>query len=87
MSFLSDNGGPIAVGAAVIIALGAYIELRLPSVVSDEVKTQTDQRLEAIHNVSPDKIEAMESDIENLEEGAGRLDDKITRIIDILLEE
>lgn len=83
MSFLSDNGGPIAVGAAVIIALGAYIELRLPSVVKTEVTEQT----EAINNISPDKIEAMESDIENLEEGAGRLDDKITQIIDILLEE
>ena len=87
MSFIKDNGGPLVIGAAVLAIVGGYIELRLPNAVNDAVKAATDEKIEAINAVSPDRMKAAEENIQELKHADDKFDDKITRIIDILLEE
>lgn len=87
MSWVKENGGPLVVGAACLGIVAGYIELRLPGVVGAEVKAQTDEKIEAIHSVSPDKIQSMEGDIADNKDYIRRTEDKLERIVDILLEE
>jgi hypothetical protein len=92
MSFIKDNGGPLVVGAAVVAICGVYFELRLAAELPDAVAGQTSGI------PSSDKIEAIEGDVADLKANLktesearqhydDKMDDKITRIIDILLEE
>ena len=83
MSFIKDNGGPLVVAGVVIAVLGGYIELRLAQAIPEAVEHETSD----IPVISHDKIEAMEGDISDLKRADDKMDDKITRIIDILLEE
>ena len=83
MSFLKDNGGPLVIAGTAIVICGGYFELRLAAELEDAVKAETD----GIPVISQDKITAMEKDIADLEKADDKMDDKITRIIDILLEE
>ena len=85
MSFLSDNGGPLAVGVVVLAGIGTYIELRLPS--DAEIQAKINQAFEDAGSVAPHRMDQAEKDIGKLEAADDKLDDKITRIIDILLEE
>jgi hypothetical protein len=92
--FLSRNGGILAV-LAVVVAVGAgYLEWRIDEAVTDE--------FEAAGQVSPAEFEAVRNDLTALEglhrreidsaterhnTDASRMDDKIERIVAILLEE
>lgn len=87
MSFVKDNGGMIAVVTTAMIAAGAYSELRIRAEVPERVTEEVGKKLNAIQAVSPDRVKAVEDRADKLEESDVRLDDKIGRIIDILLEE
>lgn len=79
MSFIKENGGPVAVA---IIALGigaAYLEWRIDTIASKKVGT--------VKTIPLAKIEAMESDIADNKEYIRKTEDKVERIVDILLEE
>jgi hypothetical protein len=65
--------------------VGGYIELRLPSDV--EVQAKIDAAFTAAGQVAPHEIVAIEEDIDDLEATDIRMDSKIERIVDILLEE
>ena len=83
MSWVKDNGGAIAV-AAVALAIGAaYLEWRISVAVTGEI--------EAVGLISPATIDAMKDDIADQKEthnrDSERMDGKIERIVDILLEE
>ena len=79
MSFIKDNGGPIVLGGVAIAIVVGYIELRAPLMVA--------KQLEAAGVVPKHQITAMEDDIEDLEEEDKKLDNKIERIVGILLED
>ena len=79
MSFIRDNGGVLVIVGIVAAILAGYAEWRIDVAVTD--------KLEKANIVSPDKIGAMEGDISDLKRADDKMDDKITRIIDILLEE
>lgn len=85
MSFLQDNGGPIALIVVMLGAIAGYIELRLPS------EADLDARVAAAFtnagNVRPHRVDAIEEDVEELEEEDKKLDNKIERIVGILLED
>jgi len=83
MSFLKNNGGLLVVGAAVLALVAGYMELRAPVLISNELSERG--------LVSTDKVAAMEQDIADQKEthnrDSERMDSKIERIVDILLEE
>jgi hypothetical protein len=89
MSFIKDNGGPVAllgVGVTGFVALVVgYIELRLPS--EAEIQQMVDAKFVAAGQVPAHRVDAVEEDIEDLEEEDAKLDSKIERIVGILLEE
>lgn len=83
LSFIKDNGGVLAILALVAVLLGAYAEWRIAEKVDERIQG----KLDAIAAVSPDRMKAAEDRITRTEEADDKMDDKITRIIDILLEE
>jgi hypothetical protein len=83
--FFSENGGIVAVGVVFLTIVGGYIELRLPSDV--EIAAKIDAAFVAAGQVAPHEIDAIEEDIDDLEVADTRMDSKIERIVDILLEE
>lgn len=85
MSFIKDNGGPIAVGAVALAIVGGYIELRLPS--DAELDKRIEDRFTAAGNVAPHRMDRAEEKIGELESEDVKLDGKIERIVQILLED
>jgi len=89
MSIIKDNGGPLVVGAAVLAIVGGYIELRLPS--DEELQAKVDAKFVAAGTVSTDRVTSIEKDMAETREthaaDSTRMDGKIERIVDILLEE
>ena len=83
--FISNNGGMLAVLAVVGVILAAYAEWRIGEAVSAKIDAVT------LQQISPDKIEAIEGDIKEVRTqhsaDSERMDSKIERIVDILLEE
>ncbi len=77
--FLHDNGGMLTVLGVAVILLGAYGEWRISVAVQAE--------FDAADQVAPHEIEAIEEDIDDLEVADERMDNKIERIVDILLED
>lgn len=79
MKFLQDNGGLLAVlGVCFVIGAG-YLEWRI------DVNQRA--QLAAADLASPAAVEANTESIEDLETADLRMDGKIERIVDILLEE
>ena len=81
--FITENGGPIAI-AVIALAIGAaYLEWRI-----DEI---TEMKLAQAGIVSVDRIDAIEGEVEDTQEqhrrDSERMDDKIERVVDVLLEE
>ena len=77
---IKDNWAQITVlGAIIVILGGAYMEYRIGKNVNDAFK--------AASLVNPAVVEANTESIEDLEKEAEKLDSKIERIVDILLEE
>lgn len=85
MSFIKDNGGPVALvvlGAAVI---AGYIELRLPS--DAELQAKVDAKFVVAGNVPPHRIDAIDEEIDDLETEDTRMYNKMERMAQILMEE
>jgi hypothetical protein len=83
MSFVKENGGMLAVGLVLWgIATG---------VLGYMIKGEVSDQLDARGLISPDKITSIEQDIAEAKTqhqiDAERMDGKIERIVDILLEE
>jgi hypothetical protein len=83
ISFIRDNGGPLVI-AGIALAIGAaYLEWRI-----DEI---TEMKLAAAGIVSLDRIDAIEREVEDTQEqhqiDADRIDRKIEKVVDVLLED
>ena len=83
IEFIRENGGPLVI-AGIALAIGAtYLEWRI-----DEI---TEVKLAAAGIVSTDRIDAIEDDVKDAKEqhkvDADRMDRKIERVVDVLLEE
>lgn len=87
MSWIKDNGGILGVVTGAMIAAGGYSELRIRAEVPERVTAAVNEKLKDIQAVTPDRMKAAEGDIIDLKDADNRMDDKITRIIDILLED
>lgn len=83
MSWIRDNGGPLAIAGAAVVVVGGYFELRMAAELPKAVEAETDQ----IPVITEDRVKAIESDIEDIKDAVNRTDDKITQVINILLEE
>lgn len=85
MNWIKDNGGVLAVMAVGAVVLGAYAEWRIDVAVSEKIDTV------ALQQISPDKITEIEGNIAETRQqhlaDSTRMDGKIERIVDILLEE
>ena len=80
MSFIKDNGGPVALAVLGAAVIAGYIELRLPS--DAELKTLVDNKF-----VEAGNVPAAEKEITDLHAEDVKQYDKIERIVQILLEE
>jgi hypothetical protein len=78
-NFIGENGGILAVLGICAVIGGAYIEWRIAVNVSDT--------FEAASQVEPHRMDRAEEDIVKLEATDEKLDGKIERIVQILLEE
>lgn len=85
MSFIQDNGGPLAIAGMFLVVVGAYIELRLPS--EADLEKMVNDAFVSAGTVEPHRMDQAEEDIDKLEETDLRLDAKAERIVQILLEE
>jgi hypothetical protein len=85
MSFVKDNGGPLAVIAVVGALIIGYIELRLPS--EAELDAMVDARFVAAGNVPPHRMARAEEKITDLEGEDDRIEGKLERMAQILMEE
>lgn len=86
MSFVKDNGGPIALGIIGFAIVFGYIELRAPAMVASELEDKkliTSDQMIVLSNT----LESMKDDIGRLEGNDGRLEDKVDQVIRILLED
>jgi hypothetical protein len=83
IDFIKDNGGPLVI-AGIALAIGAtYLEWRI-----DEI---TEVKLSEAGIVSLDRIDAIEDEVEDTQEqhklDSDRMDRKIERVVDVLLED
>lgn len=77
---VKDNWVQIVAGVFVFSVLsGAYVEWR----ILQNVKSY----LQEAGLVAPSRVKAVEEDIDDLEKADDRMDSKIERIVDILLED
>jgi len=79
MSFVKDNGGVLAVIAVIAAILAGYAEWRISVAVAAQFS--------AASLVSPASVAANTESIKDLEGADLRMDNKIERIVDILLED
>lgn len=83
MSFVKDNGGMLAVLGVAIVMVGAFADWRIAVKVEDA--------LAAKGFATSDKISEIESDLAEQKqvhrEDRDRIDSKVERIVDILLED
>lgn len=79
MNWVKENGGIVTLVGVVAVGLGLYAEWRIAVAVDDA--------FQEAGSVAPHRMDQAEKDIGELKSADDKLDDKITRIIDILLEE
>lgn len=77
--FFQANGGMLAVLAAFAVVGAGYLEWRISVAV--------DAKFVAAGSVAPHRVKMVEDDIIDLEKTDEKLDNKIERIVGILLEE
>lgn len=85
MSFVKDNGGPLAIAGTFLVIVGAYIELRLPSDADIDVKIA--ERFVEAGNVPPHRMDRAEEKIEHLEGEDDRIEQKLETVARILMED
>ena len=83
IEFIKENGGPLVI-AGIALAIGAtYLEWRI-----DEI---TEVKLAEAGIVSVDRIDAIEGEVEDTQEqhklDSDRMDRKIEKVVDVLLED
>lgn len=82
MNFIKDNGGPLVIGAIVIGFFIGYAELRLPTMVDEEMNSRG--------LVSTGDFEQAKKDIKDQsdehDEDTAEWKRRIEKVIDILLE-
>ncbi len=90
MSFIKENGGPLVIGAVVLTLLAGYVELRAPQMIGTEMDSRGLVSTETVNNIE-NNISAVAKDVAEQKEthnrDADRMDGKIERIVDILLED
>ena len=84
-NFLESTNGLLALIAIALGAVAGYIELRLPS--DAELQAMVDDKFVSAGNVPPHRMDRAEEKITDLEETDEKLDSKIERIVQILMEE
>jgi len=82
MSFIKDNGGPVALIVLIGAAIIGYIELRLPSDV--EIQAKVNQAFEDAGSVAPHRMDTAEKDIEENTEDIDDFEDRWNSLIDAL---
>lgn len=85
MKFITENGGPIALVVILLGGIAGYIELRLPS--DADIQAKVDAKFVEAGAVPPHRMDQAEKDIGELKDEDEKLDVKIGKIIDILLED
>ena len=83
--FIDSANGKLTLLAIVLGAIAGYIELRLPS--DADIQQKVDDKFVAAGSVPPHRMDRAEEKIDNLEATDEKLDGKIDRIVEILLEE
>lgn len=90
MKFIRENGGPLVVGAVVMGVIIGYMELRAPGMVDAEMDSRGLVSNETLQNIS-DKLDSVDEKVDDLKDlhnrDSERQDNKIERIVDILLED
>jgi cell division protein FtsB len=84
--FIDANGGMLAVVAVAVGILAGYGEWRISSNIQEQLKLQdtvSAQDLEVINA----RQEAIQDDVTDLKANDDRIDGKLDRIVDILLED
>ena len=79
MNFIKGNGGVLVIVGVVAALLAGYNEWRISVAVTAQ--------FEAASLVNPASVEANTESINDLEKADERMDSKIERIVDILLED
>ena len=90
MNWVKENGGVLVVGAVIFGLVLGYMELRAPKVVSAEMDQRglvSDATLGEYRAELDAVKEAAEREREERIADRDRMDGKIERIVDILLEE
>jgi hypothetical protein len=83
MNWVKEQGGPLVVGAVFLGIVLGYIELRAPVMVGSEMDSRGLVSVETMETA----LKAIEDQKVTHKEDRDRMDGKIERIIDILLEE
>lgn len=85
MSFIQDNGGPIALAVLVMAFCAGYIELRLPS--EADLQAKVDAKFVAAGNVPPHRMARAEEKIEDVEEDVDTLTNRWNNLVDAISKE
>lgn len=90
MSWIKDNGGILTVGGVLIAAVLLFMEFRTPALIRQEMANQGLYTAAEATNLNT-KLENVENLVsiqqQTHNDDRDRMDSKIERVVDILLEE
>lgn len=85
MSFIQDNGGPLALAVLVMAFCAGYIELRLPS--EADLQAKVDAKFVAAGAVPVHRMDSAEEDIVDNEEDIKTLTNRWNNLVDAISKE